>query len=118
MNDDEPDIFACEICHQLIHRDRLDPDVGRVCYDCNDRREVPMNDNEVYIREHAFYCIECGRHIIRFAAPEDAPDKCGLCITIPGWFRHPDLVKILDHDYDPSEHVTHDPTATRIEPPS
>lgn len=71
-----------------------------------------MSDNT-----YEFDCIECGRHMIRFGCSEPR-GLCGLCIHLPGWFRDPALVKSLDPDYDPSEPISHDPSATGIEPAS
>jgi hypothetical protein len=49
-------------------------------------------------RETEFDCIECGRHIVRLAAPADQPKLCAACITMPGWFRDPKLRAIIDPD--------------------
>jgi hypothetical protein len=39
-----------------------------------------------------FDCIECGRHIVRITALRDMlPKLCGHCLTMPGWFRNPEL---------------------------
>lgn len=51
-----------------------------------------------------FICVECGRQIVRFTAPDDAePDLCGACLTIPGWFRDPVLREHIDPDHDGRE---------------
>lgn len=51
-------------------------------------------------RENEFDCLECGRHIIRFAAPEGQPKLCAMCTMMPGWFRNPDLRELLDPAFD------------------
>jgi hypothetical protein len=51
-------------------------------------------------REQEFDCIECGRHIIRLAAPPNQPKFCAECLMIPGWHTDPKLRKILDPDYE------------------
>lgn len=42
-----------------------------------------------------FDCVECGRHIISFGYDMKI-DLCAACITLPGWYMNPELVKILD----------------------
>lgn len=55
-----------------------------------------MSDYE-NVRE--FDCVACGRHIIRFCAPDDTP-LCAPCLTLPGWFRDPAIRASIDPDHD------------------
>jgi hypothetical protein len=50
------------------------------------------------IREQEFDCVECGRHIIRFAG--DGGVLCALCLFTPGWFRNEELREIFDPEHD------------------
>jgi hypothetical protein len=55
--------------------------------------------------EHEFDCTECGRRIIRFGLNpafelSGVFKLCGICITLPGWFRDPELRVRLDPDYN------------------
>jgi hypothetical protein len=56
---------------------------------------------------HEFDCLECGRHIVRFApadaglaprfrAADKAPELCAHCLFLPGWREDPRLVAIFD----------------------
>ena len=42
-----------------------------------------------------FDCVECGQHIIRFNGEPGEPQLCGHCLHIPGWFRHPEVRRML-----------------------
>jgi hypothetical protein len=47
-----------------------------------------------------FDCAECHRHVVRFVRDEaDKPTLCFECVAVPGWFRDPVLVRILDPEY-------------------
>jgi hypothetical protein len=46
-----------------------------------------------------FTCVECGRFICRIV-PVDTNNLCAECIWVPGWFRDPELAKIVDPDHD------------------
>jgi hypothetical protein len=43
-----------------------------------------------------FDCVECGRHIVRFAAWDNEPALCAECLFLPGWYKSPGLKQILD----------------------
>jgi len=45
-----------------------------------------------------FYCVECGRHIVRFHNSWDVK-LCVECVYIPGWFQDPKLCAIFDPSY-------------------
>ena len=47
-----------------------------------------------------FDCIECGAHVFAFGrVPREMP-LCATCISMPGWFRDPQLRAILDPEHD------------------
>lgn len=51
-----------------------------------------------------FDCCECGRHIIAiWAATPPEPPLCAACLTIPGWFRMPEVRAALDPEHDGRE---------------
>ena len=44
-----------------------------------------------------FDCVECGRHVLRFALPNPADLMlCCECVFYPGWFKDDKLAFILD----------------------
>ena len=43
-----------------------------------------------------FDCTECGRHIIQIAGPVSEFQLCAACLTIPGWYTVPEIVRLLD----------------------
>lgn len=48
-----------------------------------------------------FDCCECGRHLTAITAksvPE--PPLCAVCVTTPGWFRHPEVRAAIDPEHD------------------
>jgi len=45
-----------------------------------------------------FYCVECGRHIVRFHNSWDVK-LCVECVYIPGWFQDAKLCAIFDPSY-------------------
>lgn len=47
-----------------------------------------------------FDCVECGRHIIVLCGTLPDPRLCGACMTMPGWFRYPDIRAALDPNHD------------------
>lgn len=47
------------------------------------------------IREHEFDCAECGTHIVALCDPDPRRKLCAHCITIPGWFRDPQLLELI-----------------------
>jgi hypothetical protein len=49
-----------------------------------------------------FDCCECGRHIIAIIAdsPGVAFGLCCQCLSMPGWFRDPQLRTVIDPDHD------------------
>ncbi|GJD93388.1 hypothetical protein [Methylobacterium iners] len=51
-----------------------------------------------------FDCCECGRRIIAIAAaaPPELP-LCAHCLTLPGWFRLPEVREQFDPDHDGRE---------------
>jgi hypothetical protein len=57
-----------------------------------------------------FDCAECGRHVHAFGTPDGAneganygpgsPPRCATCVHMPGWFRTPELRRVLEPDAD------------------
>ena len=47
------------------------------------------------VRNHAFTCVECGRSIIAIVWPKGQPNICAACLTVPGWFRDPQVRRII-----------------------
>jgi len=47
-------------------------------------------------RTQEFDCIECGRHIVMVCGPPTS--RCAACQAMPGWFRDPELARIIDPD--------------------
>ncbi|WP_203158386.1 helix-turn-helix domain-containing protein [Methylobacterium aquaticum] len=48
-----------------------------------------------------FDCCECGRHIVAIVATSvPTPPLCALCLTCPGWFRHPEVRAAIDPGHD------------------
>lgn len=47
-----------------------------------------------------FDCCECGRHIVDVSGQGREPPLCAECLHVPGWFRDPQLARILDPNGD------------------
>ncbi|MGF3028070.1 hypothetical protein ACQVP2_35445 [Methylobacterium aquaticum] len=48
-----------------------------------------------------FDCCECGHHTVLVGAGSvPAPPLCATCLTLPGWFRHPEARTAIDPDHD------------------
>jgi hypothetical protein len=47
-----------------------------------------------------FDCVECGRHIKAIIGNKFLqgihPNTCGACYSIPGWWRKPEIAKMID----------------------
>ncbi len=51
-----------------------------------------------------FTCCECGHSILALGVREPPkPALCNTCVTVPGWFRVPELRAILDPGHDGRE---------------
>lgn len=57
-----------------------------------------------------FVCVECGRHIISLVRTGYEP-LCSVCVTLPGWFKIPEVRAAIDPSHsgrdpaDPEETV-------------
>ena len=47
-----------------------------------------------------FDCSECGRHIIQICGPVNLFHLCAACMTIPGWYKIPELRERLDPEME------------------
>jgi DNA-directed RNA polymerase subunit RPC12/RpoP len=50
------------------------------------------------VSHEAFDCVECGRHVLRFAPAPDVK-LCANCVSMPGWFEDPEVCALFDPDY-------------------
>jgi hypothetical protein len=49
---------------------------------------------------HEFECEACGRHIVRVSERPHEPPVCADCLHMPGWIFDPDLIRLLDPEYN------------------
>jgi len=48
-----------------------------------------------------FDCCECGRHIVAVCLDiVPCPPLCAHCIALPSWFEDPQLVRIIDPEWE------------------